>query len=197
MADYCECPMSGEKCSMCPNGGDPSFPNRTFLTTGESCQYVLDLLYASPRSDCGLYVPDMMIDFPSYCGCPNTEAPKTCSLCPADTQLAYPDKEIMYAPGNTCSDFVTYAEHITGDELCNFMHEVIAVECCEGPGLLNRTTASDDCSFCGDGSSVAQPDRELIGLNITCAELASRESEDCDVKFDTELDMLFDTTEVV
>ena len=193
MADYCGCPASGEKCSMCPNGGDPSYPNRTFLTTGENCQYVLDLLYASPRSDCGLYVPDMMIDFPSYCGCPGSEAPKTCSLCPADTQLAYPDKEIMYAPGSTCSDFVTYAEHVTGDELCDFMHEVIAVECCKGAGL-NLTAASDDCSFCQGGTSVAHPDRELMGLNMTCAKLASRQSESCDGKFETALDPLLDTT---
>lgn len=200
MAGYCECPRaeseSDEKCSICPNGAAPATPDRVFLTTGESCQQIIDTLDMAPTSDCGKYVPNTMIDYQSYCGCPEQEPPSQCSLCPEGTHLADPDHPIAYVPNSTCADFDAYTKYITEPQLCDYMHEVISMECCEGmdPALTNYTTEEDGCSFCPGGREVLLPERPLIGTDMTCGEVAAREDDGtCGDRFKTQFDMLMDT----
>ena len=196
MGDYCECPISAEKCDICPNGGSPSKLDNVFLTTGETCQYAMEVLQASPASNCNMYLPDMMVDIPSFCGCPGSAAPKTCSLCPAGSKVVDPLKPIQYVPGSTCADFEAYTEYVTEDQLCDYIQEVIADECCEGFAPVPEDSFFE-CNFCPDGNNIAVPDRELLGVNITCSDLANRKRDDnttdCPAIYETELDMLIDT----
>jgi len=201
MGSYCDCATPIERCEICPNGGEPQNLERQFLTTGETCAYVMDVLDISPKNNCDMYLPDLMVDVPSFCGCPNTEPPKNCNLCPDGTHMTDGSKPIIYVPGSTCSDFDAYTAYITDDELCDYMHQVISTECCEGLPADPATTeeAPQDtaatCSFCPDGDAVAFPDRELVGLNMTCGDLASRsdDEKDCVDLYTTEFDMMIDT----
>ena len=198
MGDYCECPISDETCDICPNGGAPSNLDGVFLTTGETCQYAMEILQVSPASNCNAYLPNMMVDIESFCGCPEAEAPKSCAMCPAGSAVVDPNKPLRSVPGTTCADFDAYAEFVTDDELCDYMQKVIAEECCEGfVPLVENQDSSFDCGFCPDGGIITLPDQELIGINTTCGELANRKREDnstdCPTLYETELDMLIDT----
>lgn len=195
MSAFCECPVSSENCKMCPNGETPAFLDRIFLTTGDTCRHVKEMLDISPNSDCGKYVSDLNVDVPSFCGCPDAEPPRTCSLCVEGTQLADRDHEISFVPGSTCGDFDDYVAFISDDTMCDYMHEAISMECCEGADPTLEISEEMECNFCPDGNNVALPGRELVGANLTCGDLASREggNGDCTVLYETELDMVIDT----
>jgi len=197
MGDYCGCPASTEMCQLCPDGGEPTKLDNMFLTTGDTCQYALEILQVTPASNCNMYFPDMMVDLPSFCGCPEAEAPKTCSLCPDGLRVEDPDRPLEFIPGSTCADFETYSHFVNGEQLCSYMLEIVAAECCEGFVPATKEVVKEDCNFCPDGNQVTEPDRLLMGLNITCGELANRAREDnstdCPDVYQTNLDMLIDT----
>ena len=169
-------------CSLCPDGGNIDFPDRTLplqdrvLTCGELQADLQPTSEASTRSgetcqpSMDVTVLNSIFDLASFCGCLGHSPPGVCSLCgDSDSSVIDFDKEIpgieAGADNPTCGDVDELAQFVTNTAFCDSIFQNFGSACCN-----NR----DRCSICPHGTTMAEPNTRLDFVGgKTCSDLDS------------------------
>jgi len=156
-------------CTICPDGSDLPFPNRTIIedfispgsTTCKEMEENNNITCKSRRR------------YASYCGCPNVEPP--CTICPDGSAVPEPNLIIPFPDlaNITCGMYDLLVTQVFDSDKCDEYQTMLAAFC----GCLD---IEPEClTMCADGSFLAQ---EYIhvplfvedGKNVTCGDMQLR-----------------------
>ena len=188
-AAWCGCSTSNVECTLCADGSKPQFPDRVenFFSFGWDCTTIEYITTFANVTSCGRFLENALpFDAPSYCGCPDKQAPNICGLCPPEHQVLDPDLIVPLLstpfglPHPTCGQIDDSMRHVPTGESCSELHELLHIDdgvaeyCCGLEPLVG-------CELCPGGTFDASIEIPgiLFGLEdgegITCGDFGSFE----------------------
>ncbi len=173
-ASFCGCPNTVkpvESCTFCPGGEAP--PNSAVNTPfGDTCGELNEYLSFLPPEECDSQRVGFIKRQDFLCGCPS--ATTNCALCKdhGSNDVAFEDRHIPLLslplnPNPTCGEIVQFLAVNDGDLSdagCTALQDY------QGYCGCPSTTVKNECSFCPNGGTVADPSKVVSDV-FTCQDL--------------------------
>lgn len=126
-AFWCDCPRAQPSCTLCPTGVFPPKPNKALpFDTNLYCGDIATEFLISTPNQCADLEAEIPLDLASYCECPGSESPETCSLCPDGYAI---NDYVVVENDLTCSDIHQMARFSLDTNVCAILEDVHD-QCC-------------------------------------------------------------------
>ncbi|CAB9502689.1 expressed unknown protein [Seminavis robusta] len=157
-AFWCDCPKVVPTCTLCPTGAFPPKPDKGLpFDRNLYCGDIATEFLVSTPKQCQELKSDIPVDLASYCECPGTTPPETCSLCPDGY---FVNEYVVVENDLTCADIHQIARFSTNETVCEIMEDVHGKCCSVDEGWTaadgNDTPAESSSSNVVRWSSVLQ-----------------------------------------
>eukprot|EP00980_Cylindrotheca_fusiformis_P028089 scaffold22578_cov164-Cylindrotheca_fusiformis.AAC.15 len=147
---------SAQNCTICGGNATDDFERPDASYEGISCAELQEsIMNITNSTECDDVFASSLwswIDVPSWCGCPNVDAPDTCQICGDDEVLGFPNEIVPWDDEDleySCSDAVDMARHVPDSTMCTDSVATTDVKetCCRPKGFLCPICPLSDTPF--------------------------------------------------